>query len=275
MVGDVCHRSRHGRSHLSHAKLVSIIHAHRSHRYVMRQPCDIAARTCYTQQYYCTRLSSVYNIARCVRFCWPFTSLFLFTGPVATTIMSHSTMLRLNLSFEHQEKLSSYARTLALQCASKVSILYIHYVVVCSKTFRLPRYGYKLYVDIVYTYIWILEYIANKVLLIILHWGSRQSGSSDSGSQVHFIFSNRFKLLFMSTLDWIHTRLPTQKITSWFVPKLLNFLPYPVIDLFGYSICIVIIYVDKFVATARRKFLEKHQIYQISRKINYVLSYYD
>lgn len=44
----------------------------------------------------------------------------VLTGPVATTIMSHSTMLRLNLSFEHQEKLSSYARTLALQCASKV-----------------------------------------------------------------------------------------------------------------------------------------------------------
>lgn len=49
-----------------------------------------------------------------------FKCVFL-TGPVATTIMSHSTMLRLNLSFEHQEKLSSYARTLALQCASKVS----------------------------------------------------------------------------------------------------------------------------------------------------------
>lgn len=38
--------------------------------------------------------------------------------------MSHSTMLRLNLSFEHQEKLSSYARTLALQCASKVRIVH-------------------------------------------------------------------------------------------------------------------------------------------------------
>ncbi|KAK4885452.1 hypothetical protein RN001_001723 [Aquatica leii] len=41
------------------------------------------------------------------------------TGPVATTIMSHSTMMRLNLSFNQQEELSSCARTLALQCATK------------------------------------------------------------------------------------------------------------------------------------------------------------
>lgn len=54
--------------------------------------------------------------------------LFTFLGPVATTIMSHSTMLRLNLSFEHQEKLSSYARTLALQCASKVRKLISPYL---------------------------------------------------------------------------------------------------------------------------------------------------
>ncbi|KYB26387.1 Zinc finger SWIM domain-containing protein 6-like Protein [Tribolium castaneum] len=41
------------------------------------------------------------------------------TGPVATTIMSHSTIMRLNLSFSQQEELSSCARTLALQCATK------------------------------------------------------------------------------------------------------------------------------------------------------------
>ena len=43
------------------------------------------------------------------------------TGPVATTIMSHSTIMRLNLSFSQQEELSGCARTLALQCATKVS----------------------------------------------------------------------------------------------------------------------------------------------------------
>lgn len=42
------------------------------------------------------------------------------TGPVATTIMSHSTIMRLNLSFSQQEELSGCARTLALQCATKV-----------------------------------------------------------------------------------------------------------------------------------------------------------
>ncbi|XP_029837511.4 zinc finger SWIM domain-containing protein 5 [Ixodes scapularis] len=41
------------------------------------------------------------------------------TGPVATTIMSHATILRLGLDFGQQEELSSCARTLALQCASK------------------------------------------------------------------------------------------------------------------------------------------------------------
>lgn len=46
------------------------------------------------------------------------------TGPVATTIMSHSTIMRLSLSFSQQEELSSCARTLALQCATKVSSLY-------------------------------------------------------------------------------------------------------------------------------------------------------
>lgn len=43
------------------------------------------------------------------------------TGPVATTIMSHSTIMRLNLNFTQQEELSGCARTLALQCATKVS----------------------------------------------------------------------------------------------------------------------------------------------------------
>ncbi|XP_017773023.1 PREDICTED: zinc finger SWIM domain-containing protein 5-like [Nicrophorus vespilloides] len=41
------------------------------------------------------------------------------TGPVATTVMSHSTIMRLNLSFSQQEELSGCARTLALQCATK------------------------------------------------------------------------------------------------------------------------------------------------------------
>ncbi|KAG8278278.1 Zinc finger SWIM domain-containing protein 6 [Homalodisca vitripennis] len=41
------------------------------------------------------------------------------TGPVATTIMSHSTIMRLNLTFAQQEELSGCARTLALQCATK------------------------------------------------------------------------------------------------------------------------------------------------------------
>lgn len=41
------------------------------------------------------------------------------TGPVATTIMSHSTIMRLNLNFRQQDKLSNCARTLALQCATK------------------------------------------------------------------------------------------------------------------------------------------------------------
>ncbi|XP_058455702.1 uncharacterized protein LOC131433009 [Malaya genurostris] len=41
------------------------------------------------------------------------------TGPVATTIMSHSTIMRLNLSFRQQDELSNCARTLALQCATK------------------------------------------------------------------------------------------------------------------------------------------------------------
>ncbi|XP_050297456.1 zinc finger SWIM domain-containing protein 5-like isoform X2 [Anthonomus grandis grandis] len=40
-------------------------------------------------------------------------------GPVATTIMSRGTILRLQLSFQQQEELSSCARTLALQCATK------------------------------------------------------------------------------------------------------------------------------------------------------------
>lgn len=41
------------------------------------------------------------------------------TGPVASTIMSHSTVMRLNLNYVQQEELSNCARTLALQCATK------------------------------------------------------------------------------------------------------------------------------------------------------------
>ena len=39
------------------------------------------------------------------------------TGLVASTIMSHSTVMRLNLDFTQQEKMAACARTLALQCA--------------------------------------------------------------------------------------------------------------------------------------------------------------
>lgn len=41
------------------------------------------------------------------------------TGMVATTIMSPSTMLQLNLNFHQQEEIASCARNLALQCANK------------------------------------------------------------------------------------------------------------------------------------------------------------
>ncbi|XP_022255372.1 zinc finger SWIM domain-containing protein 5-like, partial [Limulus polyphemus] len=41
------------------------------------------------------------------------------TGPVASTVMSHATVMRLNLNFTEQEELSSCARTLAIQCATK------------------------------------------------------------------------------------------------------------------------------------------------------------
>lgn len=46
--------------------------------------------------------------------------IHVIPGPVATTIMSHSTIMRLNLTFAQQEELSGCARTLALQCATKV-----------------------------------------------------------------------------------------------------------------------------------------------------------
>jgi hypothetical protein len=39
------------------------------------------------------------------------------TGPVATSLMSHSTVMRLGLDYRKQEELSNCARTLALQCA--------------------------------------------------------------------------------------------------------------------------------------------------------------
>ncbi|XP_069127958.1 zinc finger SWIM domain-containing protein 5-like [Argopecten irradians] len=41
------------------------------------------------------------------------------TGMVATTIMSHTTMMQLNVNYHHQEELANCARTLALQCATK------------------------------------------------------------------------------------------------------------------------------------------------------------
>jgi DMSO/TMAO reductase YedYZ heme-binding membrane subunit len=42
------------------------------------------------------------------------------TGLVATTIMSHSTVMKLNLDFTQQEEMAACARTLALQCSHEV-----------------------------------------------------------------------------------------------------------------------------------------------------------
>ena len=53
---------------------------------------------------------------------WP--SFFTPTeaaGQVASVIMAHTTIMRMNLNYHDQETLSVHARTLALQCASKVS----------------------------------------------------------------------------------------------------------------------------------------------------------
>ena len=43
------------------------------------------------------------------------------TSLVATTLMSHPTVVRLNLDYARQEELAASARTLALQCAHDVS----------------------------------------------------------------------------------------------------------------------------------------------------------
>ena len=45
--------------------------------------------------------------------------LILFLGTVATTIMSPPILIQMNLDFRHQEQLARWARTLALQCATK------------------------------------------------------------------------------------------------------------------------------------------------------------
>lgn len=113
MVGDMRYRSRYGRSDIRDAKLVSIIHSNWSHGYVHLEVNN--SRIMFFSNFADVMRLKKRNVIvdkQCV--------YVVLTGPVATTIMSHSTMLRLNLSFEHQEKLSSYARTLALQCASKV-----------------------------------------------------------------------------------------------------------------------------------------------------------
>lgn len=62
------------------------------------------------------------------------------TGPVATTIMSHSTIMRLNLNFTQQEELSGCARTLALQCATKVSLTQIIFLYKLSRIHLNVRY---------------------------------------------------------------------------------------------------------------------------------------
>ena len=68
-------------------------------------------------------ISILFRIGRVDLFISFVFSVFFFikTGPVASTIMSHSTVMRLNLSYVQQEELSNCARTLALQCATKVS----------------------------------------------------------------------------------------------------------------------------------------------------------
>lgn len=45
------------------------------------------------------------------------------TGAVASTIMSHTTVMRLQLDRSKQDELAACARSLALQCATKVHIL--------------------------------------------------------------------------------------------------------------------------------------------------------
>jgi hypothetical protein len=45
-------------------------------------------------------------------------------GHVASTIMSHATIVRLGLDFAQQEELAASARTLALQCSREVRVRY-------------------------------------------------------------------------------------------------------------------------------------------------------
>jgi hypothetical protein len=46
-------------------------------------------------------------------------------GHVASTIMSHATIVRLGLDFAQQEELAASARTLALQCSREVRVRYL------------------------------------------------------------------------------------------------------------------------------------------------------
>lgn len=47
------------------------------------------------------------------------------TGAVASTIMSHTTVMRLQLDRAKQDELAACARSLALQCATKVTFIYL------------------------------------------------------------------------------------------------------------------------------------------------------
>lgn len=49
------------------------------------------------------------------------------TGAVASTIMSHTTVMRLQLDRAKQDELAACARSLALQCATKVRFIYVFY----------------------------------------------------------------------------------------------------------------------------------------------------
>lgn len=88
------------------------------------------------------------------------------TGPVATTIMSHSTIMRLNLNFTQQEELSGCARTLALQCATKVSadLFYTSFTKMWHRLDKKNRYREVYIIQISST----LDFGTIKVVILLL-----------------------------------------------------------------------------------------------------------
>ena len=63
------------------------------------------------------------------------------TGAVASTIMSHATVMRLQLDRAKQDELAACARSLALQCATKVSVL----IIILSRFIKFKQTKYSLY----------------------------------------------------------------------------------------------------------------------------------